>query len=144
MTCSACGGTGIYRGHACPRRGCPGKQAVQQHLFGEPQAAVRRSDPSTSKRAAADHEVEKQRQWRLILERLHDGPLSADTAGRVIGKHRSIASSRLGVMQKRGLVEKAGEHLERSDEGHERRVLRYRLTPAGEAEFQLMFGRAAS
>lgn len=105
-----------------------------------PAGRARKRDPRTSKDAAASHQAEKQRQWKLILQRLHDGPISADTAGVVIGKHRSIASSRLGVMAERGLVEKADEHLEAPvDGGGERKVWRYRLTEQGEAEFQLMF-----
>lgn len=109
--------------------------------FGEPSAQVRRSDPSSSKQAAASNTVEKQRQWKALLHRLAEGPVSADTAAGVIGRHRSIASSRLGVMTRRGLVEHAGMHPERpADGGRERMVLRYRLTPAGRREHTLMFG----
>lgn len=109
--------------------------------FDAPAAQVRKSDPRSAKDAAAANVVERQQQWRLILERLHRGPISADTAGTLIGRHRSIASSRLGVMQKRGLVEPAGLHPETpADGGRERRVLRYRLTAAGEREWSQMFG----
>lgn len=145
LQCFACkhGSHGMCKGG--PRCHCTHRDA--ESLLDEipRESAVRAGDPESSRRAAADNEVEKQRQWRLILERLHSGPISADTAGRVIGKHRSIASSRLGVMVKRGLVEKCeGLVVERSeDTGAERPVLRYRLTPAGEAEYQLMFKGAA-
>ena len=106
-------------------------------------ASVRHTDPRPS-REAAQQRVEKQRQWRLILERLHRGPCSADTAGEVIGRHRSIASSRLGVMQRRGLVEPAGEFYERPVEGgRERKVLRYRLTAQGHREYAALFGGAS-
>lgn len=106
-----------------------------------PVAAVRRSDPSTSKEAAALQAVETAEQWKLILRRMHDGPISADTAGTLIGKHRSTASSRIGVMQERGLVEPAGKHIEPPAEGgRERPVLHYRLTDAGRREYAALFG----
>lgn len=119
---------------------------AQASLFdAEPAAQVRRSDPRTSAQAAASATVEKQRQWKMLLQALAAfGPISADTAGEVIGKHRSIASSRLGVMQRRGLVEPAGEHYEAPAEGgRERRVLRYRLTLQGHREHAAMFGGAS-
>ena len=102
---------------------------------------VRSTDPTSAKEAAAANEVERSRQWKALLARLHDGPISADTGAHVIGRHRSIASSRLGVMAKRGLVEPAGLFLERpADGGRERKVLRYRLTDAGRREWALLFG----
>ena len=113
----------------------------QLSLLDPPVAQVRGSDPSSAKEAAAANEVERSRQWKALLARLHDGPISADTGAEVIGRHRSIASSRLGVMAKRGLVEPAGLHVERpADGGRERRVLRYRLTEAGRREWSLLFG----
>jgi hypothetical protein len=113
----------------------------QLSLLDAPVAQVRKQDPRTAKRAAAASSVERAEQWKQLLRRLHDGPISADTAGRVIGKHRSIASSRLGVMVKRGLVEHGGEEYEApADGGPERLVLRYRLTAAGHREHALMFG----
>jgi hypothetical protein len=106
-----------------------------------PVARVRRHDPRSAKEAAAANVVERSRQWKELLARLHDGPISADTGASVIGRHRSIASSRLGVMAKRGLVEPAGLHLERPAEGgRERRVLRYRLTDVGRREYHRLFG----
>lgn len=106
----------------------------------EPAAQVRHTDP-ISAREAASNVVEKKRQWKLLLGRLHGGPISADTGGVVIDRHRSIASSRLGVMAKRGLVEPAGLHLERPVEGGpQRRVLRYRLTDEGRREYHRLFG----
>ncbi len=112
--------------------------SAQESLFDAPRLGqVRRSDPRTSKQAAANL-VDASTQIKLLLARLHDGPISADTAGVVIGRHRSIASARLGVMQRRGLAEPAGEHRELG-----RKVLRYRLTPAGEREFALLFGGAS-
>lgn len=113
----------------------------QLSLIEEPVAQVRRTDPRTAKEASASEQVEKQRQWKAILGKLHDGPISADTAGALIGRHRSIASSRLGVMARRGLVEPAGEHYERPvDGGRERKVLRYRLTAQGMREWAALFG----
>lgn len=113
----------------------------QLGLFDPPVAQVRRSDPASSREAAAANEVERSRQWKALLARLHDGPISADTGAQVIGRHRSIASSRLGVMAKRGLVEPAGLHREEPAEGgRERKVLRYRLTDAGRLEYHRLFG----
>lgn len=109
--------------------------SAQTSLFDPPVAQVRRTDPRPSKQAAALDTVERAEQWKCLLRRLHDGPISADTAGELIGRHRSIASTRLGVLCKRGLAEPAGEHRELG-----RKVLRYRLTPAGEREFAQLFG----
>lgn len=120
----------------------PGPGAgVAQTLFDYPSlAAVRRHDPRTSKLAAASDRAAKAEQWKAILKRLVEGPISADTAGRVINRHRSIASSRIGVMMDRGLVQRAGIHLEAGDDGRERPVLRYELTDAGRREVALMLG----
>lgn len=115
----------------------------QTALFdAEPVASVRRDDLRSSKEAAAAGQVERADQWKRLLQRLHLGPISADTAGLVIDRHRHIASARLGVMQRRGLVEPAGFAMERSVEGGSaRKVIRYRLTPAGRVEWSRMFGR---
>lgn len=95
-------------------------------------ASVRRTDPRTAKQAAVSHPDRKAEQWKLLLRELHRGPLTADRAGVVIGRHRSTASSRLGVMVDRGLVEHAGEVEERpADGGRARWVLRYAITEAG-------------
>lgn len=117
--------------------------SAQESLFQDyPKvSSARRSDPRTAKQAAASAPLAKAEQWKVLLQRLHDGPISADTAAVVIGKHRSIASSRLGVMAHRGLVEPAGEHKEQpADGGRARNVLRYRLTEAGRLEYSRMFG----
>lgn len=105
---------------------------AQLDMFGPPVAAVRNADPRTSRAAAATGRGQREGQWKQILRLLGQGPASADTAARVIRKHRSVASSRIGVMMnERGLCEPAGEHLEPDDEGHERLVLRYRITRHG-------------
>lgn len=104
----------------------------QQQLFDAPSPGrVRRADPRTSKKAAASNPTGRRTQRALLLDALVDGPISADTGARIIGRHRSIASARLGQMVDDGVLEHAGEHLEPDDDGHERLVLRYRLTPAG-------------
>lgn len=109
-----------------------------------PTASVRREDPRTSAAAATSHTVAKQGQLKTILLRLRSGPISADTAGLLLGVHRSVASARLGVGVRRGLIEPAGEHLEPpADGGRERKVLRYRLTLAGERECVALFGGAS-
>lgn len=105
---------------------------AQLDLFGPPVAAVRKADPRTSRLAAATGRGQREEQWKQILRLLGHGPASADSAARVIRKHRSVASSRIGVMMnERGLCEPDGEHLEPDDDGHERLVLRYRLTAHG-------------
>lgn len=117
--------------------------SAQTALFDYPELAqVRRDDPLPSRVAAASRTA-KAEQWKAILKRLGDGPISADTAGRVTCSHRHIASARLGVMMRRGLVEKAGVHDEPDEHGRVRPVLRYRLTEAGTRELHLMFGGAA-
>jgi hypothetical protein len=64
----------------------------QSTLFDLPHySAVRRSDPRTAKRAAVVNPDRKAEQWKLLLRRLHDGPITADTAGLVIDRHRSAA-----------------------------------------------------
>lgn len=109
-----------------------------------PVAAVRRSDPSTSKQAAAMTTVQNAEQWKLLLRRLHRGPISADTAGVVIGAHRSVGAARLNVLTRRGLAEHAGKHWEPPAEGgREREVLRWRITDAGHREHDLLFGGAS-
>lgn len=113
---------------------------TQTSLFDPPVAQVRSRDPKPSKRAAASDVVGRASQIKTLLGRLRHGPISADTAGQVIGKHRSIASTRLAVMEKRGLVVKAGEHPEPDQYGRVRKVCRYRLTEAGWREHALMFG----
>lgn len=103
-------------------------------LFGPPVAQSRKRDTRTAKTAAAMDREGRDRQWKQILVRLLEGSCSADTAAAIIGKHRSVASTRFGVLANRGLVEKAGEWDEPDADGHVRKVLRYRLTAAGEIE----------
>ena len=115
---------------------------TEPSLFDAPIVAqVRRTDP-TSSREAARTQLRRADQWKVLLRAMVAGPISADSGGRLLDVHRSIASSRLGVMERRGLVEKAGLHLERSDTGREREVLRYRLTACGHREYALLFGGA--
>jgi hypothetical protein len=114
----------------------------QSTLFDLPSLAqVRKHDPLSARIAAAGNRSAKATQIKALLRRMLDGPITADEGGLLIGTHRSIASARLGVMVKRGLAEHAGEKDERSaDGGPKRRVLLYRVTPAGRAEWQAMFG----
>lgn len=108
---------------------------MQLSLYPEhaPTAQVRQSDPSSSVDAA--RKVDAASQLKILLARLHDGPVTADEAGELIGRHRSIASARLGVMVNRGLAVPDGY----ARKGM-RKVLRYRLTDAGRVEFARMFG----
>lgn len=106
-------------------------------------AQVRRSDPGTAKQAAALDPHGRQAQRAVILKHLLredvDG-VTADEAGRLIGRHRSIASSRLGVLKKDKLVELCGEKNEPDEYGHVRPVGLYRLTADGVRDATLMFG----
>lgn len=53
---------------------------------------------------------------------------------------RNEWSTRIGMLKKRGLLERAGEVDETDRRGRPSRVLAYRLTAAGRAEVDLMFG----
>jgi len=94
-------------------------------------AQARVSDPQSSHDAKARGREDRERQWRMLAVRMLQGPISADTAGLVLGKHRSIASARLGVLVKRKHAQKAGLHSEPDEHGVEREVLRYELTAEG-------------
>jgi predicted ArsR family transcriptional regulator len=107
--------------------------SAQLDLFGPQVAQHRRRDPRPSRVAAAAGRPQREEQWKQLLRRLGAGPISADTAAQVIRKHRSVASTRLGVMRRRGLVVEAGEHVEADADGHERPVLHYELTDHGRA-----------
>lgn len=118
---------------------------VEPRLFDEwPSVArVRRSDPRTAKTAASLDPKGRNYQRNVILKHLlreDVDAITADEAARLIGKHRSIASSRLGVLKHDRLVELCGEKNDSDEYGHIRKVSLYRLTPAGIRDATLMFG----
>lgn len=106
-------------------------------------AQVRRSDPRTAKAASALDPNGRRYQRNVILKHLLGedvDAITADEAGRLIGRHRHIASSRLGVLQDEGLVEKCGSKPDADEYGKVREVALYRLTPDGLRDAALMFG----
>ncbi len=106
-------------------------------------ARVRRSDPRSSKEAAAFDPKGRNYQRNIILKHLlrdDVDAITADEAGRLIGRHRSIASSRLGVLKKAGLVEPCGFKPDADEYGRVRNVELYRLTVHGIRDATLMFG----
>jgi DNA-binding MarR family transcriptional regulator len=106
--------------------------AQQVSLFGDPVAAVRRTDPKSSKQAAAADPQGRSHQRTLILRHLvQHGPSTADDCARVIDRHRSVASTRLNVLRKAGLVEKCGLTDAPDTYGRVRTVELHRATPAG-------------
>lgn len=104
-------------------------------------AAVRKRDPRSSKRAAAENPHGRATQADRILRFLwrNRSTITADQAHRLLrlpGEDvtRGEWSARLGVLcsSKRGLLEHAGMVPEPDRHGRVREVLAYRLTPAGE------------
>lgn len=105
---------------------------AQLDLFGSSSAQVRRTDPRTAKTAAARDPHGRARQRRLMLEALaQQGPLTADDLAGVIGRHRSVASTRLAVLHKAGHTEKCGLAPRADDYGRVRDVELHRITQAG-------------
>lgn len=95
-------------------------------------ASVRRSDPRTAK-AAAQHDPNGRDLQRLRILRylVEYGPATADDCARVIDRHRSVASTRLAVLRKAGLVEKCGLKDAPDAYGRVRTVELHRATQAG-------------
>lgn len=124
--------------------------SAQLDLFdAKPVAQVRKSDPRTARAAAALNPEGRATQANRILRYLwrFGGTITADYAYRALSQRgedvtRGEWSARLGVLcsRKRGLLEKAGEVDELDRRGRPRKVLAYRLTPAGEAECDRLFG----
>lgn len=122
----------------------------QLDLFdARPVAQVRKDDPRTARAAAAYNPGNRATQAARILRYLwrFGGTITADYAHRMLSERgedvtRGEWSARIGVLcsRKRGLLERAGEVDELDRRGRPRKVLAYRLTPAGEAECQRMFG----
>lgn len=108
---------------------------VQTSLFDAPKvASVRRSDPRSAKAAAAHDPVGRERQRHLILAHLvAHGPCTADELAPIIDRHRSVASTRLTVLRRAGLVEKCGVKNEADQYGRKRWVELHRATDAGRA-----------
>lgn len=109
--------------------------AAQLDLFSAPKvASVRRSDPRTAKTAAAQDPEGRSHQRTLILRHLvQHGRSNADDLGRLIGRHRSTASTRLNVLAKAGMAEKCGEMDAADEYGRVRSVEAWRATDAGRA-----------
>lgn len=101
----------------------------QTSLFDAPKvASVRRSDPRPARTAAAEDPNGRNHQRTLILEFLrHHGPATADECATVIQRHRSVASTRLNVLVKAGLVEACGLKACPSEYGVIRDVTLYRV-----------------
>lgn len=110
-----------------------GGVSTQEQLFDSPVvASVRHSDPSTAKAAAAQdphgRDLQRLRILRFLVEH---GPATADDCARVIERHRSVASTRLNVLRKAGLVEKCGLTDAPDEYGRVRTVELHRATAAG-------------
>ncbi len=112
-----------------------------------PVAAVRKHDPRTAKAAAALDPEGRATQAQRILKYLwrFGGTITADGAYRLLTQRdedisRGEWSARIGVLIKRGLMERHGEVEDVGRRARRRQVLAYRLTPAGEAEVERMFG----
>lgn len=112
----------------------------------EPVAQVRKHDPRTAKRAAAQNRDGRASQAVRILRHVREhGSITADVAYRDLTMSdedvtRGEWSARLGVLVSRGLLERAGEVDERGRRGEVRPVLAYRLTREGAAEVTRMWG----
>jgi hypothetical protein len=121
----------------------------QQALFdATPVAQSRKHDPRTAKAAAALDPEGRASQAQRILRYLYrfGGTITADRAYRLLTLAdeeitRGEWSSRIGVLISRGLLERAGEVEDVGRRARRRQVLAYRLTQAGEAETERMFGR---
>lgn len=102
-------------------------------LFPAPRvASVRRNDPRSAKRAAAEDPQGRNHQRTVILRYLvQHGQATADDLGTVIGRHRSVASTRLNVLGKAGLAEKCGLRPCPDEFGKVRDVELWRATAAG-------------
>lgn len=97
-------------------------------------ASVRRSDPRSSKRAAAhDPEGRDLQRLRILRFLVANGPATADECARVIERHRSVASTRLNVLRRAGLTEKCGLKPTPDEYGRVRDVELHRVTDAGRA-----------
>lgn len=109
-------------------------------------AQCRQHDPRTAKRAAAQNRDGRASQAVRILRHVWEhGSITADVAYRELTMSdedvpRGEWSSRLGVLVKRGLLERAGERDEVGRRGEVRPVLAYRLTAEGRAEVSRMWG----
>lgn len=109
-------------------------------------AQCRHEDPRTAKRAAAQNRDGRASQAVRILRHVREhGSITADVAWRELTCSdeditRGEWSARIGVLCKRGLLERAGEVDERGRRGEVRPVLAYRLTREGAAEVQRMWG----
>lgn len=120
--------------------------ATQVSLFdAAPVAQVRKHDPRTAKQAAALNPDGRATQAQRILRHLWSaGEITADYAHRHLSEGEDVTrgewSARVGVLIHRGLVERAGEVDEFDRHGRTRRVLAYRLTAAGRAECERMWG----
>ena len=110
-------------------------QQTGPSLFDAPKvASVRRSDPRTAKAAAAhDPEGRNLQRVRILRHLAEHGPATADECAVVIERHRSVASTRLNVLRKAGLVEKCGVKNEADQYGRKRWVELHRVTDAGRA-----------
>ncbi len=113
-------------------------------LFDEwPVGRVRKTDPRPAKIAARSKPTDKQAQRTILLKHLlreDVDAITADEAGRLIGRHRSSGSTRLGGLKHDGLVEICGEKNEPDEYGNVRPVCLYRLTADGMRDASLMFG----
>lgn len=104
----------------------------QQSLVGDGSSAVRKHDPRSAKAAAAHdpagRDLQRVRILRFLVEH---GPATADECGRVIDRHRSVASTRLNVLRRAGLTEKCGLKDDVDEYGRKRTVELHRVTSAG-------------
>lgn len=98
----------------------------------EPEGFVRHDDPRPAKDAAASGREAKAKQRRKIVEYLasHDRACADDLAP-IIGKHRTVASTRLNVVGSKGHAEKCGLYPAADADGHVRDVEHWRITNAG-------------
>ena len=120
----------------------------KESLFdAQPVAQVRKHDPRTAKAAAALDVKRRSTQAQRILRHLWSTgeTITADHAHRHLTEDgeditRGEWSARIGVLIHRGLVERAGEVDELDRHGRTRKVLAYRLTLAGRAECERMWG----
>lgn len=100
--------------------------------IGEPVASVRKHDPRSAKAAAAhDPNGRELQRLRILRYLIEHGPATADDCAKVIERHRSVASTRLNVLRKAGLVEKCGLADAPDAYGRVRTVELHRATEAG-------------
>ncbi len=120
----------------------------QLDLFdARPVARARKHDPRPAKDAAALDPEGRRTQKQRILKYLwrFGGTVTADFCFRTLAVDgeevaRGEWSARIGVLVHEGLMERAGEQEDIGRRARRRKVLAYRLTSAGMAETDLMFG----